>query len=70
MKVKDLVAKLQEFDPELPVCVADWQEQYRNPSEGAAEIVTLVKDGLYFPTGPIHPFDANGERGTYICIGD
>ena len=43
MKVKDLIARLQEFDPELPVAVADWQEGYRGASESAAEEVGLGK---------------------------
>ena len=31
MKVKDLIVKLQEFDPELVVCLADWNEEYLRP---------------------------------------
>lgn len=41
MKVKDMIAKLQTFDPELPIAIADWNEQYRGPSEGFAELVSL-----------------------------
>ena len=46
MKVKDLIARLQTFDQDLPVCLADWYEEWSKPSEGAAENVG-VHEGLY-----------------------
>ena len=43
MKVKDMIAKLQTFDPELPIAIADWNEQYSEPSEIVAETVLLSR---------------------------
>ena len=37
MKVKDLIARLQQYDPEAVVLLADWSEDYSSPSEQAAE---------------------------------
>lgn len=36
MKVKDMIEKLQQFDPELPVAIADWNEEWADPSIEAA----------------------------------
>lgn len=48
MKLRDFIEKLKEFDPELPVCIADWQESCRCPSEYEAEQILLC-DSLYYP---------------------
>jgi hypothetical protein len=32
MKVKELIAELGKFDPELIVALADWNEGYRDPT--------------------------------------
>ena len=40
MTVRELIARLQQFDPGLPVCLADWQEQYSSPAE-----VTVAEEG-------------------------
>ena len=63
MKVKDLIAKLQTFDPELPVAIADWNEQYRDPSEEAAESIG-VGVNPYYPTG-----DNGKVTGMVVIIG-
>ncbi len=62
MKVKDLINKLQEFNLELPVCVADWREPYRFPKEKAAEGVELVVNGMYWSVD-------GSFRGDYVCLG-
>jgi hypothetical protein len=65
MTVRALIAKLQQLDPDLPVCVADWSEQYRSPDEGSAELVEVVTEG-YWPTVP------RGDEptvGTFVRIG-
>ncbi len=64
MKVKDLIKKLQEFDPELIVCLADWQEEYSDPSEEAAEEVSLVEGDVYWPT-----IGDEKDAKTFVCIG-
>ncbi len=61
MKVKDLITKLSEFDPELPVAIADWNENYSRPSEDAAECVG-VSEGEYY-TG------ARAVVGKVVVIG-
>lgn len=63
MKVKDLIEKLQQFDPELPVAIADWNEEYRKPSEPNAEVVNLC-DGPYCSTAADKII-----TGSYVCIG-
>lgn len=51
MKVKDMIEKLKEFDPELTVCLSDWQEGYCRPNEAEAEDISVstefctTKDG-------------------------
>lgn len=39
MTVRELITRLQECDPDLPVCLADWGEQYAEPNEAVAEVV-------------------------------
>ena len=67
MKVRDLIQKLQQFDPELPVCVADWSEQWNRPDEEVATGVELV-EGAYSPDPPMKecPYHAVGK---FVCIG-
>jgi acetone carboxylase gamma subunit len=65
MTVRDLIAKLQQFDPDMTVCVADWNEQYRCPDEGAAEEVEVVTEAYW-------PKVAAGDKptvGTFVRIG-
>lgn len=64
MKVKDLIEKLQQFDPELPVAVADWQEEYQLPSEKDAEFVNEL-NGRYL----VDPNWTDIKSGSFICIG-
>ena len=44
MKLNELIKKLQEYDPELTVCLGDWQERYAFASESAAEQIDTVED--------------------------
>ena len=67
MKVKDLIIKLQKFDPELPVCIYDWAEEYSPPSEQAAEKVELIQNVRYWPTGAKF---SEVNIGTFVCIGE
>lgn len=32
MTVKELIEALSKFDPDLPVALADWNEQYASPT--------------------------------------
>lgn len=66
MKVKDLIEELQKFDPELSVCLYDWQEEYEPPSESAAEEVSLAENCRYIPTNASYH---KTLMGTFICIG-
>ncbi len=68
MKVKDLIVKLLEFDPELPVCVMDWQEEYLFPSEGEAEFVCCLEDSMYYP-GTNASLGNPAIKGSFVCIG-
>jgi len=36
MKVKDLIEKLKSFDPELPITLADWSEDWAKDDESVA----------------------------------
>lgn len=38
MKVHELIAKLQETDQELTVCLADWNEEWVPPAEWAVVV--------------------------------
>ena len=67
MKVKDLIKKLQEFDPELPVCVDDWSESYAHPNEGEAEIIQEV-ECHYMPKGGFYETDL--IKGKIVCIAE
>ena len=64
MNVGDLIRRLQEFDPKLPVCLADWNEGYSLPSLGAAEDIVLkgMDDEYYGTCLPI-------LKGPFVCIG-
>lgn len=62
MKLKDFIRKLQSFDPELPVCITDWSEEYRRPSEVEAECIDVVTD--YYDNNR----DAR-THGTFLQIG-
>lgn len=53
MTVAELIRKLEQFDSQLPVALADWQEEYRPPSFTAANIVELVQG----PVGELTPPD-------------
>jgi len=44
MTLTEFIQKLQSLEPEaggLPVCLADWSEQYKNASEEAAEVISI-----------------------------
>ena len=41
MTVRELIDHLATFDPDLPVYVDDWNEQYMEPAEVTAEHVDL-----------------------------
>ena len=48
MNVRELIARLQQVDLDLPVCLADWQEQCSSPAE-----VTIAEEaeGHYHAAG-------------------
>lgn len=62
MKVKELINKLNEFDPELIVCVADWQEGYFPPSADELSHIE-VRSGVFIIE------DNKKANGTFLCIG-
>lgn len=62
MNVGEYIEVLKTKPLHLPVCVADWNEEYREPSEGAAERIG-VENGEY---------DDGGEenaKGEFLQIG-
>lgn len=74
MTVGDLIDKLSKFNKQIPVAIDDWSEQWSPPSEMAAEVVELVKDGVYLASKdrklPLSPSNVSGSvSGTYVCIG-
>lgn len=55
-----MVAILLTMDQELPVCIADWNEDYAHPSESAAQVVKAA-------TGPYYPDEVPaGSLVSYI----
>lgn len=50
MKVRELIEKLRTFDPELPVCLQDWFEQYSSPAECTIAIDSGEDCHLYDPS--------------------
>lgn len=65
MTVADLIAKLQQLPPHLPVCVADWSEQYVAPNEAEAEVVAVVDGHYRAKTGD----GSTSHVGQFVCIG-
>jgi hypothetical protein len=43
VKVRELIIALQALDPDLPVCIGDWSENYDMPSEKEAEMLSVVE---------------------------
>ncbi len=68
MKVKDLIEKLKGFDPELPVCLADWAEEYAVPSEHAAQVIG-VSTANYHPAQLPEGSLTSRIQGTFVVIG-
>lgn len=69
MKVRELIARLQQFDPELPVCLADWNEGYAPDNEPSAAAVQLIENGRYEPQGGTLPDQSSCVPGSYVVIG-
>jgi hypothetical protein len=72
MKLKDFLLQFEGLDPELEVCVADWNEGYRVPHGG--EAYAFVAEGPHVPEDFIgaynDPHDVIGlPRGKFIQIG-
>ena len=61
MTVGQLIEELRKFPAHLPVCL----EGYREPSEAAAETISLDKDSWYWATG-----SSEASKGDYVCLGD
>lgn len=63
MTVAELIVRLQQMPPSLPVCLGDWNEEYLLPSESAAEIVKQL-EGKYRRV-------LGGEiiEGRFVCLG-
>lgn len=68
MKLKDFLKQFDGMDPELPVCVSDWQEGYLHPSETQAEIVEVVQEAAYTAKGQEH--NRATTTGRFIQIGE
>jgi hypothetical protein len=64
MMLQEFIEKLQALErPELPVCLADWSENYVEPMEEPAEAVEIVT-GEYrnWPGGEV-------VHGEFVRIG-
>ncbi|MGZ4968041.1 MAG: hypothetical protein ACXV8O_01380 [Methylobacter sp.] len=66
MKVKNLIEKLKQFDPELTVCLGDWSESYLHPSEKQVHNINIIHDGLYVTDEDFK----NTTVGNYLQIGE
>ncbi len=44
MKLKEYIRKLQEFPPDMVVCLADWSEEYAKPNEEVAGVMRVVTE--------------------------
>ena len=60
---KELVNKFGDEYDDLPVCLADWGEQYRSPSESEAHHIKVKTDDYSTET-----YDT--VHGKFICIGN
>lgn len=47
MTVAEWIEALREFDPQLTVCLADWNEAYATPNEREAEVLKVVTEKYY-----------------------
>lgn len=47
MKVSELITRLREFDPDLTVALADWNEDYANASIEAADRISVQVVGTW-----------------------
>lgn len=65
MKVRDLIARLQEMDPELPVCT--WVEWTICAPVEVDETEVVVEDGGYCALPVSH--DHEMTSGRYVRIG-
>ena len=63
MTVRELLEKLKQFDPDLLVCLGDWNESYADPCSTAVECMR-VTTGLYYDGG-----DFTSHEGTFLEIG-
>ena len=43
MTVGELIAHLHQYDPTMPVALADWNEEYQWPSMNAADKVCAIE---------------------------
>jgi hypothetical protein len=72
MKLLEFLKQFQGLDPDLEVCVADWNEGYRVPSGSQAKAV--LTRGVHVPSGFTGHFDDPREvgelpKGQFIQIG-
>lgn len=65
MKVRDLIARLQEMDPELPVCT--WSDSTPQGPRELPESRVDVEEGEYIPQ-PVTP-DWEYVWARYVLIG-
>lgn len=59
--VAEHIVTMKTMPQHLPVCIADWNEEYGDPSESAAESISLQKNKYY----------TNGDdiKGDFVQIG-
>ena len=63
MKLKDFILKLKEFDQDLIVKIADWNENYREPDEGVAEEFVITYDSLVIGRSELAWYEKPWEEG-------
>ena len=65
MTVKELIERLKQFPQDVPVCLADWNEGYREPDENAASIIALFQSDYYCPDQ--EPYEL--KKGAFVMLG-
>ena len=67
MIVKELVKKLSEFDADLPVCLADWNERWAVPTELEEHEISLTTEKCLVSTEDKTGYE--GKRITCVKLG-
>jgi hypothetical protein len=68
MTVADMIIKLKTLPQDLPVCVADWNEEYLAPSEKQAEEIEVKRNQQYH-SRDLDTTEDRYVKGDFVQIG-